>query len=63
MQIIDELETPRRGPRAGVVGHIGFAGNMDTCIVLRALVITEVSDRQRQVCARVGAGFAAGPDL
>ena len=62
MQIIDELETPRRGPYAGAVGYIDFAGNMDTCIALRAPVITEGSGRQRQVYAQVGAGLAAGSD-
>ncbi|HEX2474265.1 MAG TPA: chorismate-binding protein, partial [Lacipirellulaceae bacterium] len=32
MQIIDEIEPHRRGPYAGAVGYIDFAGNMDTCI-------------------------------
>jgi anthranilate synthase component 1 len=40
MQIIDELEPVRRGPYAGAVGYFDFAGNMDTCIALRTLVIT-----------------------
>src|SRR4029078_11360635 len=31
MQIIDELEPQRRGPYAGAVGYVDFAGNMDTC--------------------------------
>ena len=39
MQIIDELEPHRRGPYAGAVGYIDFAGNMDTCIALRTLVV------------------------
>ncbi|MEM6331497.1 MAG: anthranilate synthase component I [Planctomycetota bacterium] len=39
MQIIDELEPHRRGPYGGAVGYIDFAGNMDTCIALRTLVI------------------------
>jgi anthranilate synthase component 1 len=39
MQIIDEVETRRRGPYAGAVGYIDFTGNMDTCIALRTLVI------------------------
>ncbi len=38
MQIIDEFEPTRRGPYAGAVGYIDFAGNMDTCIALRTLV-------------------------
>ncbi|MDA7951392.1 MAG: chorismate-binding protein, partial [Pirellulaceae bacterium] len=32
MEIIDELETTRRGPYAGAVGYVDFSGNMDTCI-------------------------------
>ena len=39
MQIIDELEPHRRGPYAGAVGYIDFAGNMDTCIALRTIVV------------------------
>jgi anthranilate synthase component 1 len=39
MQIIDEIEPNRRGPYAGAVGYIDFAGNMDTCIALRTMVI------------------------
>ena len=41
MQIIDELEPHRRGPYAGAVGYIDYAGNMDTCIALRTLVVQE----------------------
>jgi anthranilate synthase component 1 len=41
MQIIDELEPVRRGPYGGAVGYVDFAGNMDTCIALRTLVITK----------------------
>ena len=38
MQIIDELEPTRRGPYGGAVGHLDFAGNMNTCIALRTIV-------------------------
>src|SRR4051794_9043266 len=41
MQIIDELEPHRRGPYGGAVGYIDFAGNMDTCIALRTIVIQD----------------------
>jgi anthranilate synthase component 1 len=41
MEIIDEVEPHRRGPYAGAVGYIDFAGNMDTCIALRTIVIQE----------------------
>ena len=39
MQVIDEVEPQRRGPYAGAVGYFDFAGNMDTCIALRTLVV------------------------
>jgi anthranilate synthase component 1 len=41
MEIIDEIEPHRRGPYAGAVGYIDFAGNMDTCIALRTIVIQD----------------------
>jgi anthranilate synthase component I len=41
MEIIDELEPHRRGPYAGAVGYFDFAGNMDTCIALRTIVIQD----------------------
>ena len=59
MQIIDELEPVRRGPYAGAAGYIDFAGNMDTCIALRTLVITPTGDDQWRVDAQVGAGIVA----
>ena len=39
MQIIDELEAARRGPYGGAVGYADFAGDMDTCIALRTMVM------------------------
>lgn len=39
MEVIDEIEPHRRGPYGGAVGYIDFAGNMDTCIALRTMVI------------------------
>ena len=59
MQIIDELEPTRRGPYGGAVGYIDFAGNMDTCIALRTLVITDPGGAKRKVYAQVGAGIVA----
>lgn len=38
MQILAELEGQRRGLYAGAVGHIGFNGNLDTCIAIRTLL-------------------------
>ncbi len=38
MQIIDELESARRGVYCGSIGYIGFDGNMDCNIAIRTLV-------------------------
>lgn len=43
MEIIDELQTHRRGPYSGTVGGIDFTGSMETCIALQTLVIPEQS--------------------
>ena len=39
MQIIDELETRRRGPYGGGIGHVGYTGGMDMALALRTMVI------------------------
>lgn len=54
MEIIDEMEPTRRGPYAGAVGYIDFAGNMDTCIALRTVVI-----QNDTAYVQVGAGIVA----
>jgi anthranilate synthase component 1 len=61
MQIIDELEPTRRGPYAGAVGYIDFAGNMDTCIALRTMVIMpDTQDTHaHRVYVQAGAGLVA----
>jgi anthranilate synthase component 1 len=60
MQIIDEFEPTRRGPYAGAVGYVDFAGNMDTCIALRTMVITPgKAFGKNSVFVQVGAGIVA----
>jgi anthranilate synthase component 1 len=54
MQIIDEIETCRRGPYGGAVGYIDFTGNMDTCIALRTFVM-----QGKTVYVQAGAGIVA----
>jgi anthranilate synthase component I len=39
MEIIEELERTRRGIYAGGVLYMDFAGNLDSCIALRTMVI------------------------
>jgi len=41
MQIIDEMETARRGIYGGAVGYFGWNGDLDTCIALRTAVIKD----------------------
>jgi len=41
MEIISELETERRGVYAGAVGYFDLAGNMDTAIGIRTMVIKD----------------------
>ena len=54
MEIIDELETTRRGPYAGAVGYLDFRGNLDTCITIRTMLVTDTT-----VHLQTGAGIVA----
>jgi len=54
MEIIDELEPTKRGPYAGAVGYFDFSGNMDTCIAIRTMLVTNNS-----VFIQAGAGIVA----
>lgn len=38
MEIIDELETTRRGLYGGTVGYLAFDGSIDTCIAIRTVL-------------------------
>ncbi len=57
MQIIDELETVRRGVYAGAVGYFSFTGNTDTAIALRTLLI-----KNNRVYIQAGGGVVADSD-
>jgi len=39
MEIIDELETTKRGVYAGAVMYVDFSNNLDSCIAIRTLVV------------------------
>ena len=41
MEIIEELEPCRRGPYAGALGYFSFSGNVDTCIIIRTILIKD----------------------
>lgn len=59
MQIIDELEPTRRGPYAGAVGFVDYAGNMDVAIALRTMVVVPATDDTWKVHIQAGAGIVA----
>jgi len=54
MQIISELEPARRGAYAGAVLYLDFAGNLNSCITIRSVL---VKDKKAHV--QVGAGIVA----
>jgi anthranilate synthase component I len=54
MEIIAELEKAKRGPYAGAVGYFSFDGNLDSCIVIRTIVL----DGNRAY-VQAGAGIVA----
>lgn len=41
MQIIEELESQRRGIYCGAIGYVGFDGNMDTNIAIRTMTFAD----------------------
>ena len=57
MQIIEELESTRRGAYGGAVGYFDYTGNMDTCITIRTIVM-----RGRRAYIQAGAGVVADSD-
>jgi len=52
MQIIRELEPSGRGLYAGAVGYLDFAGNLDFCIAIRTIIMS-----QGQAYVQAGAGI------
>jgi anthranilate synthase component 1 len=57
MEIIDELESERRGAYAGCIGYFGAGGDMDTCIALRTAVV-----KDEKVYVQAGGGIVADSD-
>lgn len=41
MEIIDELETVKRGTYGGAIGYLGFNGNLDSCITIRTVLFKD----------------------
>ena len=52
MQIIKELEPSGRGLYAGAVGYLDFAGNLDFCIAIRTIIMSN-----RRAYIQAGAGI------
>jgi len=57
MEIIDELETEKRGVYAGCIGYFGANGEMDTCIALRTAVV-----KDGVMYVQAGGGIVADSD-
>lgn len=57
MEIIDELENTRRGLYAGIIGYVGYDGNMDSCIAIRTAVM-----QGDTVHIQAGGGIVADSD-
>ena len=57
MQIISELEPQKRGLYAGAIGYFGYNGNLDTCIVIRTIIM-----KGKKVFVTAGAGIVADSD-
>jgi anthranilate synthase component 1 len=57
MEIIDELETTRRGLYGGAVGYLDARGNMDVCIAIRTLLA-----KDGVVHVQAGGGVVADSD-
>jgi anthranilate synthase component 1 len=58
MEIIDELETDKRGIYGGCIGYFGASGELDTCIVLRTSI---VKDKMMHVQAGAGIVYDSDP--
>lgn len=54
MEIIDELEPFRRGPYGGAVGYFSFDGNLDSCILIRTIIV-----KDNTAYIQAGAGIVA----
>jgi len=54
MEIIDELETVKRGPYGGAIGYLSFNGNLDSCITIRTIIL-----KDGKAYVQAGAGIVA----
>lgn len=54
MEIIDELETTKRGLYGGTVGYLAFDGSLDTCIAIRTVLF-----KNNKAYVQAGGGVVA----
>jgi len=54
MEIIEELEPFHRGPYGGAVGYFSFDGNLDSCILIRTIIV-----KDKTAFIQAGAGIVA----
>lgn len=54
MQILDKLESTKRGAFGGGVGYLDYRGNMDTCITIRTILL-----KGKNAYVQAGAGIVA----
>lgn len=57
MEIIEEMEPVKRGPYGGALGYVSFSGNLDSCILIRTIVIVDGT-----AYVQAGAGIVADSD-
>jgi anthranilate synthase component I len=57
MEIIEELEPVRRGVYGGSVLYADFAGNLDSCIAIRTMLV-----KKNRAYVQAGAGIVADSD-
>jgi anthranilate synthase component I len=57
MEIIDELESVKRGFYGGAIGYLSYTGDLDTCIHIRTVVVKDGT-----AYVQAGAGVVADSD-
>ena len=57
MEIISDLESDRRNIYGGALGYLDFSGNMDTCIIIRTMLI-----KNGKAYIQAGAGVVQDSD-
>ncbi len=57
MQIIDQFESVKRGPYAGMIGYMSYRGDFDSCITIRSMVA-----KDGELYLQAGAGIVYDSD-